>query len=178
MLSVSLPATEFYDAGKNEFTYVDGRVLHLEHSLFSISKWEAKWKKPFLGKKPKTQEEILDYICCMSDEPLDVKDLVGLSKEDAEKINEYINANLTATTFGKENEGGMQKIITSEVIYYLMTANNIPFECDKWHLSRLLTLLQVCAIKNGPQKKASAKDTLRRHAALNAKRREKTGSRG
>ena len=66
MLKITTPDVEFYDEEKNEFSYIKGRTLRLEHSLISISKWESKWCKPFLEKNEKTNEEIIDYIKCMT----------------------------------------------------------------------------------------------------------------
>lgn len=161
---------------KNE-VFVDAKTvdIQLEHSLVSISKWESKWHKPFLSKKEKTYDEIIDYIKCMT-LTQNVKPEVYdcLSRENIEQINNYINDSQTATTFSNnKNQGGSREIVTSELIYYWMIQLNIPFECKKWHLNRLLTLIQVCNVKNAPPKKMSKKDLYRHHAAVNAARRPK-----
>ena len=62
MLRIVVPATEYYDERTQKFVISKSHTLVLEHSLVSVSKWEAKWKKPFLSTKDKTPEEMLDYI--------------------------------------------------------------------------------------------------------------------
>lgn len=161
---------------KNE-VFVDAKTvdIQLEHSLVSISKWESKWHKPFLSKKEKTYDEIIDYIKCMT-LTQNVKSEVYdcLSRENIEQINNYINDPHTATTFSNNKQkGGSREIVTSELIYYWMIQLNIPFECKKWHLNNLLTLIEVCNVKNTPPKKMSKKDLYRHHAAVNAARRPK-----
>ena len=178
MLRIDLPGDEWYDPVKNEFVYAEERVLHLEHSLFSISKWEAKWKKSFLSTKTKTAEETLDYIRCMADEDVSDDELARLTEQDVLKIEKYLRDPMTATTFGKDQDKGRQKKVTSEEIYYLMAANGIPFECERWNFNRLMTLLRICAIRGGKQKKMGKGEILKRQAALNAARRSATGSKG
>ena len=58
MLTITIPAIEFWNEAKQEFMSSKAQTLTLEHSLVSISKWEAKWKKPFLIKNEKSKEEI------------------------------------------------------------------------------------------------------------------------
>ena len=87
---------------------------------------------------------------------------------------------MTATTIRKdaEKKGGTKKIITSEVIYYWMITLNIPMECQKWHVNRLLMLIEVCNAENAPKKKMSQGDLMRRNAALNKARRKRMRSKG
>lgn len=180
MLTVTIPSVEKWDERKNEFVYTKGRVLQLEHSLVSVSKWESKWNKPFLSKSEKTSLELLDYIRCMTITQ-NVPDEVYADIPDRvyEQIIQYINLPMTATTFLEEGKKGKNEIITSEVIYYWMVALTIPFECQEWHLNRLLTLIRVCNIKNQPKKKKmNKKDILSRNARLNAARRKKLNSKG
>ena len=179
MLEIIIPGLELYNEEINEFTCYDDVKMELEHSLVSISKWESKWCKPFLDGKDKTLDEIVDYVRCMtiSDniEP-DVYD--RLTEENLVVINEYIGRPMTATTFNNEKKSTGREIITSEIIYYWMVSFNIPFECQHWHLNRLLTLIKVCNVKNNPPKKMSQKEILARNKALNDARKKELGTRG
>lgn len=180
MLTITIPATEKFDEIKGEFVYAKEQTLQLEHSLISISKWESKWCKPFLGKQEKTAEEIIDYIKCMTLNPNISDDVYGcLTQANVNAINEYIGAPMTATYFSDDKkQKSSREIVTAELIYYWMIALNIPFECQKWHLNRLLTLVKVCNIKNTPPKKMSKRQTASRYAQLNAARRQQLNSRG
>jgi hypothetical protein len=101
-----------------------------------------------------------------------------LTAENIEKINQYIYAPMTATTFSDNKTKPNREIITSELVYYWMVALNIPFECQKWHLNRLLTLIRICNVKNEPPKKMSKRDVMSRNAALNAARRKQFNTNG
>ena len=180
MLQIKIPATEVWDENKEEFVQTSHeQVLQLEHSLVSISKWEAKWCKPFLTKEDKTYEETLDYIKCMTITQ-NVKDEIyeHLSKSNIDEINSYIAESRTATTFSDTKVGTSRETITSELIYYWMITLNIPMECQKWHINRLLTLIRVCNIKNTPPKKMNKREIASRYASLNAARRKQFNSRG
>lgn len=180
MLQITIPATEQFNEETNEFVTTKPQTLQLEHSLISLSKWESKWCKSFLSSKTKTNEEMIDYVRCMTITP-NVKPEVYyyLSAENVAAVNAYIDAPMTATVFNDVDSKGRQRdVITSELIYYWMIANNIPFECQKWHLNRLITLIRVCNIKNNPGKKMSKREIMTRNASLNAARRRKMNSRG
>ena len=180
MLQITVPAARMWDEVKEEFIYAEEVTLELEHSLVSLSKWESKWHKPFYSKKEKTGEEILDYIKCMTltkNVSSDVYD--HLTIENVMDVKDYIDNPMTATTFSKEDKGlNNSETITSELIYYWMIASNIPFECQKWHLNRLITLIRVCSIKSAPPKKKSKRDIMSRNAALNAARRKQMNTKG
>ena len=180
MLQLTIPAREFWDERTQEFVNTREYSLELEHSLVSLSKWESKWNKAFLSKQPKTYEETLDYIRCMTltpDVPPDV--YKNLSRENVKQINEYIDAPMTATYISEEKTSkGRGETVTSELIYYWMIALNIPFECQYWHLNRLVTLVRVCNIKNSPPKKMSKRDLMSRNAALNEARRKQLNTKG
>ena len=179
MLVLHHESQEFFDEANERFVVSKPVTLRLEHSLISISKWESKWHKPFLEANEKTPEEELDYVRCMSiDGDIDATTLSTLSASDFEAIRAYVSDTMTATTFRKDAKHGKKEVVTSEVIYYWMVSLEIPFECEKWHLNRLLTLIKVCNIKNSPSKKMKKKDQLAQQRALNASRRAKTGSRG
>lgn len=180
MLNIVIPGTEIYDEVTNEFIYSKETILKLEHSLVSISKWESKWQKPFLMSNEKKPEEVVDYIKCMSvSGEISTEVFNNLTHENIRDINAYIESPMTATWFSDNTETrGSKEIITSELIYYWMIAHNIPFECQKWHLNRLLTLIRVCNIKNAPPKKRTRQDILSRNAAINASRRNNMNSSG
>lgn len=180
MLQITIPAAEMWDEKKGEFVYIRGQTLQLEHSLVSLSKWESKWCKAFLSKAEKTNEEVLDYIKCMTlTQNVHPEVYNGLTAENIEEINNYIEAPMTATVFSADKTSkGSREVATAELIYYWMIALNIPFECQKWHLNRLLTLIRVCNIKNTPPKKRSKRELLSRNAELNAARRKQLNTRG
>lgn len=181
MLRLTIPATELWDDKNNEFFYVKEQILTLEHSLVSLSKWESNWNKPFLTNDKKTDEETIDYIKCMTiTQNVDPIVYALLRDEHIIKINNYIDAPMTATWFsGEENKKtSNSEQVTSELIYYWMIALNIPFECQKWHLNRLLTLVKVCNIKNQPKKKRTIKEIIDSNKAINEARKKKYNSRG
>ena len=180
MLQLVIEPREEWNETTQEFVYTKGQTLQLEHSLVSISKWEAKWCKPFLSKDQKTYEETIDYIRCMTlTQNIDPRIYSLLSKENVEKVNEYIEAPMSATKVPEEKNGPKSReTITSELIYYWMISYQIPFECQKWHLNRLLTLIRVCSFKNAPAKKHSKRDLMSRNAALNAARRQQMNTKG
>jgi hypothetical protein len=181
MLIIVVPGAEGWDEQKEEFVPATPPVtLHLEHSLLSLSKWEAKWEKPFLSKEAKTVEETIDYIRCMNLNPATPDDVYQrLTAQNFRDINAYIDTKRSATTIRDEKHSTRSsEIVTSELIYYWMVALNIPFECQKWHLNRLLTLIRVCNIKNQPPKKMGKHNTMKQNAALNAARRSRMHSKG
>lgn len=177
-----VPACEFYDESTEEFIEVKEQTLLMEHSLISISKWEAKWKKPYLSEQKKTVPEIYDYFRCMTVNPNQVDSRVYqmLTKQNMEDIASYIDDPMTATTIMQHKQpSGKREVMTSEVIYYYMIAQNIPVEFEKWHINRLLTLIKVCAIKNDPKpQKMSRAAIAKQNHALNAARRKRLGTRG
>lgn len=171
MLSIKLSKQEYYNTDNNQFFHIEECVIKLEHSLRAISKWEANWEKPFLSDKPKTDEEILDYIKCMSMCEIDDFTINRLSVDDLNSIDSYITKSATATTI-KEDAGKSREVITSELIYYYMIALNIPIECQDWHINRLLTLIAVCKIKSEPPKKRSKQEMMSSRTALNNARKK------
>jgi hypothetical protein len=171
---------ELFDDANQIFVHTKTCDLQLEHSLVSLSKWESKWQKPFLSSKDKTLEETLDYIRCMTiNEHVCPVNYRLIPKAIMDKITAYIEAPMTATTFAKTDEKATNKeVVTAEIIYYWMIAFNIPFECQKWHLNRLLTLINVCSIKNQPKKKMGRKEALSKQRALNETRKAQLNTKG
>ena len=180
MLQVIIPAAEYWDERKGEFVYVKEQTLQLEHSLVSLAKWESKWKKPYLAKENKTREETLDYIRCMTiTQNVDPLTYEYIPNHIINQINDYINDPMTAAWFKKEGGGKTNsEQTTSELIYYWMISLNIPFDCQKWHLNRLLALIRVCEAKNRPSKKMNARDVMKQNRAINEARRKRLNTRG
>lgn len=179
MLKIRIPSSEFFDERTNRFVTIKGQEIQLEHSLVSVSKWESKWKKPFLGDKPKTREETIDYVRCMTiTQNVDSSVYLGLSDQNIIDINAYIDDPMTATTFKNQSRKSSRQIITSEIIYYWMISLEIPLECQKWHLNRLLTLIRVCDEKSQSGKKKSRKEIMAENKALNQMRKARSGTHG
>lgn len=180
MLTIYVPELEYFDESSSEFITFDSVELQLEHSLVSVSKWESIHEKPFLDKKEKTTAEVHSYIRCMIFSPEDPPDKVEerLSDADYSAINQYLERKMSATWFSDRKGPPNREVITSELIYYWMVALNIPFECQYWHLNRLMTLIQVCNVKNQPKKKQSKAEIIARNRELNAQRRAQFGTRG
>lgn len=181
MLQITVPSVELWDEVRQEFVVLKEQTLQLEHSLVSVAKWESKWNKVFLSTKAKTNEETIDYIRCMTITKNVNPDIYAfLTEDNFSAVDQYIEAPMTATYFSGEGGygGSKREVITAEIIYYWMISLNIPFECQKWHLNRLLALIRVCSIKNGPEKKMSVGDTMRFNSKLNAERRAKLHTKG
>lgn len=181
MLQITIPGRESFNEMTQEFFKFPDTTLKLEHSLLSISKWESKWKKPFLKETDqKTLEETTDYIRCMTlNQGVDPRVYYCLTAQNQKDIQDYIGDKKTATWFSKTKmRGGAGETVTSELIYYWMIALGIPFECEKWHLSRLLTLIEICNRKNAPAQKMSRRDLYAQNRSLNAARRKAHHSKG
>lgn len=180
MLTITIPSGELWNEQTEEFMINKGCTIVMEHSLVALSKWESKWCKPFLTNQEKTREEILDYFKCMTiTQNVNPESYLFLTNDNVNDIVAYMNAPMTATTINSRNDvRGHREIVTSELIYYWMVAFNIPFECQRWHLNRLMTLIRVCEHKQQPPKKRSKQAMLRDYAAINKARRAKYGTKG
>ena len=180
MLEIIVPFFEEFDEQHNLFIPHKEQRLTLEHSLVSISKWESKWCKPFLSKDKMSYEETVDYIRCMTlTKNVDADVYSRLTNGNIRAVEAYIDAPMTATTFSNmEQRSNKREIITAELIYYWMIALNIPFECQKWHLNRLLTLIRVCNIKSQNPKKMGRRKTMAQNRSLNAARKRAMNTKG
>ena len=181
MLRITIPDREYFDEASSEFITVRGATIDLEHSLVSMSKWEAFHKKPFLSKDAKTRAETIDYIRCMTlTENVEPHVYYGLTAPLFRQIDEYIRDPMTATWFtDRRNHPPSREVVTSELIYYWMIALEIPFEpCQNWHLNRLLTLIRVCNVKNSKPQKLNGRELAKHNSALNAARRARLHTKG
>lgn len=183
MLTITVPEMEFLENDTGRIIKCKRTTLNLEHSLVSLSKWEARWKKPFLKKGYQmSREEILDYIRCMTitqNVPDSVYATIEYNQEIVDAITEYINDPMTATTISSHGpKTAFSRIVTSEVIYSWMIQYNIPVEFQKWHLNRLLTLIQVCNSNNAKPQKMSQRDAAIQQSKLNEARRRKFNTTG
>lgn len=168
-----------WDPVNRVFIQVKPCTLTLEHSLLSISKWESKWKVHFIDNKNLTDEQALDYIRCMTiNKNVDPNIYQFLSDENVREIFDYINDSMTATFFRQDEETKKprKRILTNELIYCWMFECKIDISCERWHINRLLTLIQVCNEENKPPKQKGKKQPNKdKRRAEMAKRRAKMG---
>lgn len=182
--TIRIPDQELF-VPPDQFINIKGTTIKIEHSLVAIAKWESKWHVPFLeSKKEKTNEQMIDYIKCMTiTQNVDPMIYEFLPESVLKEINDYIDNPMTATWFNDENnrKGNSGEVVTAELIYYWMITQQIPPEYDKWHLNRLLTLIRVCSEKNAQAqngKKMSKRSILNQNKSLNAARRRALSSKG
>jgi len=178
MLRLKVVTAENFNEVAQQFVPAKTEMLELEHSLVSLSKWESKWEIPFLDNEKKTDEQVLDYVRMMylgGDFPEEI--IQKLTEKHYSEINGYINAKMTATWFSEESAQPSHDIITAELIYYWMIALGIPFDCQEWHLNRLLTLVKVCNLKNDPKGKHRS-ETAAERRQRNEQMKAKLGTKG
>lgn len=180
MLAIEVVLEEGFDEENQKFVVVKSCVLEMEHSLVSLSKWESFFEKPFLSDKEKTPEEVFEYIKMMTLTPnVPPEVYASLTTDNVETIRNYIDSKMTATTF---NDRGAPKknreVITAEIIYHWMIAAGVPFECQHWHLNRLLTLIRVINLKSAPPKKMGRRESISQRQKLNALRKQQFGTSG
>lgn len=162
MLEIIIPAQELWDEENERFVQTKEYKLQMEHSLLSISKWESKWERNFIeDENTKTNAQMLDYFRCMTiTQNIPFEAYYYLTDENLNDIKDYLSKSMTATVIKRADiKGGRgrgsKQVITSELIYSWMVSLEIPFECQKWPINRLLTLIEVLDIQN---KKAAGKD--------------------
>ena len=179
-LPITLHRAELYDNKTKRFITIKEKNIVLEHSLLSISKWEAVWHKPFFSQAKKTDEEFRDYIRCMTlTQNVEPSDYLALTADQVEMIIRYMEDKQTATTFHNQDQKKSREIMTNEIVYYLMSEFGIPYEpCQKWHINHLMSLIDVCALKSQPSKKMPMGDMLKQRKSLNAMRRGKYRTHG
>lgn len=175
MLTLNIPGGEVFDEEREMFLYLPDTTLRLEHSLISLSKWEAAHERPYLSKGPMSREEELDYIRCMTlTQNVDGGVFQRITGRNLAEINRYINAPMSATRPRKnEDKAPAREPMTAELFYAIMIELGIPFECQKWHLNRLITLIRVCQLRKTPPRKMTAEERRK----LNANRKQRQNSR-
>lgn len=179
MVSLIVAGKEFFDDKTGTFITINDQSISLEHSLIAIRRWESKWLKPYFSKKPKNKMETFDYIRCMSiNKEISLETVMSLTNAQFDEINQYIMSPMTATTFSKDNTPPDRRILTAEVILSQMIDAQIPFECQKWHINQLFTLLKVCGLKNQKSKKMSKNELANRNREENQRRRALMNSKG
>jgi hypothetical protein len=184
VLSIFVMLEESYDESTQRFIVTQGTELEFEHSLVSLSKWEAKFKKPFLSREEKTTEETLFYIeHCMlltKNPPGEILQKLFSTPVYMDMLQEYVNGKHSATTFRDDRKRpGSRQIITKAVIYGWMVGLQIPFQpTETWHLDEVFDLIRVCNEQKNPPKKMNRNDALREQARLNAQRQAAMGTRG
>ena len=173
---------EFFNEKTNTFINLPKVTIRMEHSLYTISKWESKHHKSFFSRKEKTNSEIIDYIHIMVQEPIDINldlfDAITRDKNVFDKIKEYLDDTMTGTFFRESPKSSSSELITSELLYYQMISYRIPVEFEHWHINRLVTLIKVFNIKNAPPKKRSLTSIMRENDALNEARKKQLGTKG
>lgn len=179
MFTLTVPGGEFWDEEKDRFVTVEDTVLELEHSLATLSKWEQKFRKPFIGTE-KNQEELFSYIEIMIQTPDFPPDITSrITQQNINEIHEYLENPMSATWFNEvESETKSGESVTAEIVYYWMTAFQIPFECQYWPLNQLLTLIKVANLKNSKPKPMDKATAMARQRELNEQRRREYGSTG
>lgn len=180
MLQITIPGAELFDERTGKRTVIKDTTLCLEHSLVSLSKWESKWKKPYLNNTNITEEMTIDYVRCMTlTQNVDPNVYQFLTQQNIEDIRVYIDDPMTATTFKQPNKSGRSQMITAEIIYYWMVTLGIPWDpCQKWHLNRLMTLIRVCDEKSRPNRRMNRRENMARHRSINQARRARYHTNG
>lgn len=178
MLEIVVKGGEMFNERTFEFYQTKDFTIKLEHSLVSIAKWEAKYHKPFFSKEKMEPSEYMDYIKCMTitqNVPEEVYQ--RLSNKNIKDILNYQQDSMTAMKQTSKSKGGYA-VITAETIYYWMISLNIPHEYEKWHINRLLALVEYVSLKNAPPEKMSQREMMEMYRTENEKRRAKYKSKG
>lgn len=175
MLTIHVSDVEMYDNYYNEFKTIAGGTFVFEHSLRAIALWESEWCIPFMTTKY-TDAQLMSYYVYMCLSPGFTEQ--HLIPEVAQQISEYIDKPRSATRIQNEVQKPSRMVMTSEVIYGLMSAAKVPYDCDLWNIHRLMNLLNVISIQNTPKKKMSRQDVYKQNIELNEKRKREYNTKG
>lgn len=182
MLQLEIKGQEYYDEEKELFIDVEPCIIELEHSLISLTKWEEKWETPFLTNKGLTYEQLTDYFRCMTLNDVPNYIYAAITSSQRTEILDYMAKKMTATVIKQPPnvpKKQMGEFITAETIYWWMATLQIPFEpCERWHLNKLLTLIELGSVKSQPPKKMSRSATAAMNTQLNEARRLALGTNG
>lgn len=182
MITIVIPESTWFDEKKSEVLNIKRTTLNLEYSLIAVSLWEMHYKKPFLSTKDKIKnvEEWLYFFYCMTinNKNIDPRIFYSIPVQEFNRVQKYMEDPMTATTITNHETKSQTKQMTNEEIYCAMAMLHIPFECQKWHLNRLIKLIEVCAIRNSPNEKMSKKETAASWRKANAAAKAKYHSRG
>lgn len=155
-------------------------VLQFEHSLLSLSKWESRTKTPFLTTAPKDTSQLIDYFQDMLLTEIDSSIVYRLSPDQLEDLSKYMNTPQTASSVPKNpsKSGASPETVTSELIYYWMTALEIDWAAESWHLTRLMMLIEITNFKRQPEKKADPKQMYQNWNEINERNKALFGTDG
>jgi hypothetical protein len=159
---------------------VKEQVLQFEHSLLSLSKWEARTKKAFMATPTKTNETMLDYYADMLLTPGVRREVIyTLPPQVLSDLNDYINDPQTAAKPPGEPEKGSVGIITSDLIYSWLVLSKIPFHpTETWHINRVLMLVNPVQHAMKPPKKRSVGERLSDWTRINEENKKRFNSNG
>lgn len=172
-LTITIPGGELFDNDTGKFTDLPSEKLVLEHSLLSISKWEGIWKKPWINEDyDKTNDELYSYLQCMTIKGNASDEVISrITADEYMRVLDYIKDPMTASSVKRKKKSNVsQNYITSELIYAWMTSYQIPWEAQKWHLNRLMMLINILDEMNeqaNPKNKKSEAQLVRDYAKLN-----------
>lgn len=166
---IFVPKQRLFNEQTRKFHTVNNTTLHLKHSLLSINKWEMITHRAFFY-EPETlrnEEDLREYVSCMClDQKVDPYVYYALTPKDFQTIETYMEAKMTASLISSDDKKQKPERITSEVIYFYMTQLNIWKDCEKWHINRLLTLIEVSNIKLGGGRKLTKEESAKKNREI------------
>lgn len=187
-LVISIPSMEYWDEEQEMFHKLDAKKVVLEHSLYTISKWERIWQKCFLKHLHElTNKEFLSYVRCMVMEPETISDddityLVN-NELSISLIHRYMSDKMTAS-YVREAPGPKMpnsEAQTAELLYYYLIKLQAPVDIfEHWHINRLMALITVFNAKDDTKHKRGIKEAqiMQDNDRINRERRERLGSKG
>ena len=122
-------------------------------------------------------EEMESMGCQVCEEYLTEEDALEILKRNRKRIEDYLFDDCIARKRSGGNRNapssnqGRSKFLPTEQIYFHMFELGIPITCEKWHFSRLASLMRLYAQKNkkGGKREASP-EQIARISAINRRR--------